>query len=121
MRYENTKTGAVIDSPFPVTGNYWVPTDNPNQQTSDLSIQELRALVLEQQAKIDELESVNAAPIEPAQAETEESVEEEQEVDLQSLTNKQLDALAKEQGIELTADDKRNKDTRITAIVNALG
>ena len=115
MRYKNTKTGAVIDSPFPVTGNYWVPTDNPNQQTSDLSIQELRALVLEQQAKIDELESVSA---EPARAETE---EEEQEVDLQSLTNKQLDALAKEQGIELTADDKRNKDTRITAIVNALG
>lgn len=123
MRYENTKTGAVIDSPFPVTGNYWVPTDNPNQQTSDLSIQELRALVLEQQAKIDELESVNAEVIETAQAETEESVEEpeEQEVDLQSLTNKQLDALAKEQGIELTTDDKRNKDTRITAIVNALG
>ena len=122
MRYENTKTGAVIDSPFPVTGNYWVPTDNPNQQTSDLSIQELSALVLEQQAKIDELESVNAEPIEPAQAETEEETEpEEQEVDLQSLTNKQLDALAKEQGIELTTDDKRNKDTRITAIVNALG
>lgn len=123
MRYENTKTGAVIDSPFLIKGNYWVPTGNPNQQTSDLSIQELRALVLEQQAKIDELESVNAEPIEPAQAETEESVEEpeEQEVDLQSLTNKQLDALAKEQGIELTTDDKRNKDTRITAIVNALG
>ena len=116
MRYENTKTGAVIDSPFPVRGNYWVPTDNPNQQTSDLSIQELRALVLEQQAKIDELESLVSKPTE---VETEESVE-EQEVDLQSLTNKELDELAQEQGIELSTDDKRNKDTRIAAIVKAL-
>ena len=120
MRYENTKTGAVIDSPFPVTGNYWVPTDNPNQQTSDLSIQELRALVLEQQAKIDELESLVSEQVKE-EVEPEETEPEEQEVDLQSLTNKQLDALAKEQGIELTTDDKRNKDTRITAIVNALG
>lgn len=116
MRYENTKTGAVIDSPFPIKGNYWVPTDNPNQQTTDLSIQELRALVLEQQAKIDELESV-VPEVEP-----EENVEAEQEedVDLQELTNKELEELAKEQGVELTAEDKRNKDTRIAAIVKAL-
>lgn len=121
MRYENTKTGVVIDSPFIITGDYWVPTDNPNQQTSDLSIQELRALVLEQQTKIDELESIVSKPSESEEVETEENEPEEQEVDLQSLTNKQLDALAKEQGIELTTDDKRNKDTRISAIVNALG
>ena len=116
MRYENTKTGAVIDSPYPIKGNYWVPTDNPNQQTSDLSIQELRALVLEQQDKIDELESAVPKP-------EKEDVEEEQEedVDLQELTNKELEELAKEQGIELTAEDKRNKDTRIAAIVKALG
>ena len=117
MRYENTKTGAVIDSPFPIKGNYWVPTDNPNQQTSDLSIQELRALVLEQQAKIDELESAVQKP-EPEPEEIEE--EHEEEIDLQELTNKELEDLAKEQGIELTAEDKRNKDTRIAAIVKAL-
>lgn len=116
MRYENTKTGAVIDSPFPIKGNYWVPTDNPNQQTSDLSIQELRALVLEQQAKIDELESV-VPEVEPEEIEE----AQEEDVDLQELTNKELEELAKEQGIELTAEDKRNKDTRIAAIVNALG
>ena len=118
MRYENTKTGAVIDSPYPIKGNYWVPTDNPNQQTSDLSIQELRALVLEQQAKIDELESAVQKP-EPEPEEIEE--EQEEDVDLQQLTNKELEDLAKEQGIELTAEDKRNKDTRIAAIVKALG
>ena len=118
MRYENTKTGAVIDSPYPIKGNYWVPTDNPNQQTSDLSIQELRALVLEQQAKIDELESAVPKP-EPEPEEIEE--EQEEDVDLQELTNKELEELAKEQGIELTAEDKRNKDTRIAAIVKALG
>lgn len=117
MRYENTKTGAVIDSPFPIKGNYWVPTDNPNQQTTDLSIQELRALVLEQQAKIDELESV-VPEVEPEETEPEEAQEED--VDLQELTNKELEELAKEQGVELTAEDKRNKDTRIAAIVKAL-
>lgn len=115
MRYENTKTGAVIDSPFPIKGNYWVPTDNPNQQTSDLSIQELRALVLEQQAKIDELESV-VPEVEPEEIEE----AQEEDVDLQELTNKELEELAKEQGVELTAEDKRNKDTRIAAIVKAL-
>ena len=116
MRYENTKTGAVIDSPFPIKGNYWVPTDNPNQQTTDLSIQELRALVLEQQAKIDELGSV-VSEVEPEEIEE----EQEEDVDLQELTNKELEELAKEQGVELTAEDKRNKDTRIAAIVKALG
>ena len=115
MRYENTKTGAVIDSPYPIKGNYWVPTDNPNQQTTDLSIQELRALVLEQQAKIDELESV-VPEVEPEEIEE----AQEEDVDLQELTNKELEELAKEQGIELTVEDKRNKDTRIAAIVNAL-
>ena len=115
MRYENTKTGAVIDSPYPIKGNYWVPTDNPNQQTTDLSIQELRALVLEQQAKIDELESV-VSEVEPEEIEE----EQEEDVDLQELTNKELEELAKEQGVELTAEDKRNKDTRIAAIVKAL-
>ena len=121
MRYENTKTGAVIDSPFPITGNYWVPTDNPNQETSDLSIQELRALVLDQQAKIDELESLVLEPAKQEEVEPEETEPEEKEIDLQTLTNKELETLAKEQGIELSTDDKRNKDTRIAAIVNALG
>ena len=120
MRYENTKTGAVIDSPFPITGNYWVPTDNPNQETSDLSIQELRALVLDQQAKIDELESLVSEPVKE-EDEPQEVEPEETEIDLQTLTNKELETLAKEQGIELSTDDKRNKDTRIAAIVNALG
>ena len=121
MRYENIETGAVIDSPFLITGDLWVPLDNPNQTITELSVDELKALALDQETKINELES----EIEQLKKDKAESVEpeepEEQEVDLQSLTNKQLDALAKEQGVELTAEDKRNKDTRITAIVNALG
>jgi len=123
MRYENIETGAVIDSPFLITGDLWVPLDNPNQTITELSVDELKALALDQETKINELESEieqlkkdKSEPVEPEEPEPE-----EQEVDLQSLTNKQLDALAKEQGIELTTDDKRNKDTRITAIVNALG
>lgn len=121
MRYENIETGAVIDSPFIIGGNLWVPVDNPNQEVTDYSLEELRALVLEQQTKIDELESLFSKQTEPAEIEREEPEPEEQEIDLQTLTNKELEALAKEQGIELTTEDKRNKDTRITAIVNALG
>lgn len=127
MRYENTKTGAVIDSPFPINGKLWVPIDNPNQEVTDLSEQELRALILEQQAKIDELE----ATIEELNKSLEvaaESINEtdgpqeddEDEIDLQTLTNKQLEDLAKEQGIELTTADKKNKNTLIAAIVAAL-
>lgn len=125
MRYENINTGAVIDSPFLIGGDLWVPVDNPNQEVTDYSLEELRALILEQQAKIDELEATiegllkqEAKPL----VLTEENEEElEEEVDLQALTNKELEVLAKEQGIELTANDKRNKDTRIAAIVSALG
>lgn len=123
MRYEHTEKGTIIDSPSLLIGDAWIPVDKPNEHVEDLSQLELRSLALDQETKINELEAeieqlkkVKSAPVE-----TEESAEEEQEVDLQSLTNKELEALAKEQGIELTADDKRNKDTRITAIVNALG
>lgn len=51
--------------------------------------------------------------------ETEEYVEEE--VNLEDMTNKELDKLAEKEGIELTTADKKNKDTRIAAIVKALG
>lgn len=127
MRYENTKTGAVIDSPFPINGKLWVPIDNPNQVVTDLSEQELRALILEQQAKIDELEAtieelnkslkVAAESINETDGPQE---DDEDEIDLQTLTNKQLEDLAKEQGIELTTADKKNKNTLIAAIVAAL-
>lgn len=127
MRYENTKTGAVIDSPFPINGKLWVPIDNPNQEVTDLSEQELRALILDQQAKIDELEAtveglnkslkVAAESISETDGPQE---DDEDEIDLQTLTNKQLEDLAKEQGIELTTADKKNKNTLIAAIVAAL-
>lgn len=127
MRYENTKTGAVIDSPFPIKGELWVPIDNPNQEVTDLSEQELRSLVLEQQTKIDELEAtieeLNKSLEVAAESinETDGSQEDdEDEIDLQTLTNKQLEDLAKEQGIELTTADKKNKNTLIAAIVAAL-
>ena len=127
MRYENTKTGAVIDSPFLIKGELWVPIDNPNQEVTDLSEQELRALVLEQQTKIDELEAtieeLNKSLEVAAESINETDVpqeDDEDEIDLQTLTNKQLEDLAKEQGIELTTADKKNKNTLIAAIVAAL-
>jgi hypothetical protein len=53
----------------------------------------------------------------PKEDETEEYVEEE--VNLEEMTNKELDELAEKEGIELTAADKKNKETRIAAIVKA--
>ena len=40
----------------------------------------------------------------------------EEEIDLDAMTNKELEEFAKEHDIELTAEDKKNKDTRIAAI-----
>ncbi len=40
----------------------------------------------------------------------------EEEIDLSEMTNKELEAFAKEHHIELTAEDKKNKETRIAAI-----
>lgn len=126
MQYLNTKTGAVIDSPFPIGGDLWIPVDNPNQDVTDLSEQELKVVVIEQQKKIDELEAMideleKGSEVANENEEGSEAEHDEDEIDLQSLTNKQLEALAKEQGIELTTEDKKNKDTRIAAIVAVLG
>lgn len=85
MRYKNTKTGAIVDSPFKVIGVNW---------------ELLEEIEVEQ-----EVEQVD------------EYVEEE--VDLEEMTNRELEEFAKENGIELTSDDKKNKDARIAAIVAA--
>lgn len=133
MRYENIKTGAVVDSPFPIKGDNWIPVDNENKNVTDLSEAESKSLVLELQNKIDELEEENnlikkellEAMSTGVNADTEaddsDSDGEEEEVDLEELSNKELEALAKEQGIVLTAEDKKNKANRIAAIVAKLG
>lgn len=43
----------------------------------------------------------------------------EEEIDLEAMTNQELDNFAKEHEIELSADDKKNKTTRINAIAKA--
>lgn len=98
MRYKNTKTGAIIDSPFNISGDDWevvnpkaLPEDNG--QTTDENKEE------------------------EVPGENEEYVEEE--VDLEEMTNKQLDEFAKKHKIELTTEDKKNKPARIAAIVAA--
>lgn len=86
MRYKNTKTGAVIDSSFNISGENW-------------------EVVNPQDAK------------ENPEVETEEYTEEE--INLEEMTNKELETFAKDHKIELTTDDKRNKETRINAIAKA--
>lgn len=90
MRYTNIKTGAIIDSPFKVFGKDWKPAEKPEVQQ-------------EEPEQVDETE--------------EEYVEEE--VNLEDMTNKELEELAEKEGIELSSADKKNKDTRIAAIVKA--
>lgn len=85
MRYKNTKTGAIIDSPFKIYGDDW-------------EVYEPREVTKENET-------------------TEEYVEEE--INLEDMTNKELEKFAEEQGIKLTAEDKKNKDTRIAAITKA--
>jgi len=90
MRYTNIKTGAIVDSPFKVIGNNWKSVE-------------------ETEAQQEEPEQVD---------ETEEEYDEE-EVNLEDMTNKELEELAEKEGIELSSADKKNKDTRIAAIVKA--
>lgn len=63
------------------------------------------------------IEEVEQDITEVAPDKTEEYVEEE--VDLEAMTNKELEEFAKEHDIELTTEDKKNKDTRIAAIAKA--
>ena len=53
--------------------------------------------------------------------ETDESVEEyvEEEIDLDAMTNKELEEFAKKHKIELSYNDKRNKESLINAIAKA--
>lgn len=95
MRYTNIATGAIIDSPFVINGDDW---------------------------KVLEVEQVSEA-VEEIEVENTETTDEEyvdEEIDLNKLTNDQLEKLAKDQNIKLTAGDKKNKDTRIAAIVAGL-
>lgn len=93
MRYKNIKTGAIIDSLSKITGKSWKPIDEVEQEQVD----------------------------DNAEAEDEAAQDEyvEEEIELENMTNKELEELAKEQGIKLTVDDKKNKGTRIAAIAKA--
>lgn len=95
MLYKNIKTGVTIDVTSVISGGDWVPLE-----------------------KIDNEKEEIAEEIEAEETTEEEFVEEE--VDLKELTNKQLEDLAEEQGIELTTKDKKDKDARIAAIVAGL-
>lgn len=97
MRYKNKRTGAIIDSPFKVLGKDW-------ELVEPKIVEEI------------ETEEVEAEKLEET---TEEDFVEE-EVNLNDLTNDQLEKLAEEQNIKLTTADKKNKDTRIAAIVAGL-
>lgn len=90
MRYTNIKTGAIVDSPFKIFGNDW------------------KAL---------EVDEVEQEEIEQVDESEEEFVEEE--INLEDMTSKELEELAKKEGIELLSADKKNKDTRIAAILKA--
>lgn len=91
MRYKNTKTGAIIDSPFKIYGENWEVFKAG--KAAEVNVQETD--------KNDNAEYI------------------EEEINLEEMTNKQLDEFAEEQGIKLTTEDKKNKDTRIAAIAKA--
>jgi len=94
MRYKNTKTGAVIDSPFKITGDNWEIIDT-------------EGVLYNQKGEV----------ISGDQEVPEEFIEEE--INLEEMTNRQLEEFAKEHKIELSTNDKRNKSTRIEAIAKA--
>lgn len=104
MKYKNIKTGAIVDSSSKITGKDWEVVETEAKKT-------------EKNEETQELKSQETEEQETAEKDEEEFVEEE--IDLNDKTNKQLEKLAEEQGIKLTTEDKKNKDTRIAAIVKA--
>ena len=63
---------------------------------------------------LDEIEQTTSVEID-------ESVEKyvEEEIDLEAMTNKELEEFAKEHKVELSYNDKRNKESLINAIAKA--
>lgn len=133
MRYKNIKTGTVIDSPFKLSGDNWevISTENNdlrNAESGNMSQQELVHLLREKEKEntklkviISELKTKDTKEAVADKEETEEKAKEyvEEEIDLNEMTNKELEKFAKSEGINLTTEDKKNKGTRIAAIAAA--
>lgn len=91
MRYKHIKTRAIIDSPSKIVGKAWQLIDDVKQDKTENN----------QVENTDQEDYV------------------EEEINLEEMTNRELEAFAKEHDIELTTDDKRNKPARIAAIAKA--
>lgn len=77
MKYKNTKTGAIIDSPFKILGKNWVEVEKDEKEGLQKTVEET----------------------------TEEYVEEE--INLEEMTKAQLTELAKEHGIKVSEKDTK--------------
>ena len=77
MKYKNTKTGAIIDSPFKILGKNWVEVEKDEKEGVQKNVEET----------------------------TEEYVEEE--VDLEKMTKAQLIEFAKEHDVEINEKDTK--------------
>lgn len=95
MKYKNIKTGVVIETTSKLIGKAWVLLDE-------------ETLYNQKGEVITGNEEV------PAE---EEYVEEE--IDLEAMTNKELEEFAKEHKVDLSYNDKRNKESLINAIAKA--
>lgn len=95
MKYKNIKTGAIIDTSSKIIGKAW-------------------KLIEEESLKKQAGKVISGDEEVPS---TDEYVEEE--VNLEEMTNKELEEFAEEHDVQLSSDDKKNKSTRIDAIAKA--
>lgn len=86
MKYINTNTGAIIDSSSKITGKAWnlVEEGTLYNQTGEVITGDVEVPATEEYTE-----------------------EEEEEIDLEAMTKKQLVQLAKEQEIEVNENDKK--------------
>ena len=77
MKYKNTKTGAIIDSPFKILGKNWVEVEKDEKEGLQKTVEET----------------------------TEEYVEEE--INLEEMTKAELTELAKEHDIKVSEKDTK--------------
>lgn len=98
MKYKNTKTGAIIDSPFVILGENWEEYDKENTKTeSDATDKTHETSAV----------STDEIPLETDINDFEEEDNDDEPIDLRELKKPELIQFAEERGIEIDATAKK--------------
>ena len=55
MKYKNTKTGAIIDSPFKILGKNWVEVEKDEKEGVQKAVEETKEEYIEEEVNLEEM------------------------------------------------------------------